>query len=313
MPPEANTRKAQDHSAKKDAAPSELNPPSTSNRVDIWRAQNFDAIELHRGFGVTQEYPRHWHDEIYVCATLDGKSYLETGGATLSAPPGTLMVVPSGEVHANRKIGCSFRCAFVGQRELQTVFEEYVERAAPSVDFRAGLVSETQTAGRFVRLHRMLEGPHSELARDGAVSAFVHQFVTVHTTARILPERGSRENTVVLRAKRFLDENYSRPVRLRELARLAGVNPFRLNRSFCKQIGMPPHAYQLQVRIARAKLFLLQGRSVAETASAAGFFDQSHFTHSFRRAEGITPRQYLHCCKNLQDGKTHVRYFDVHR
>jgi AraC-like DNA-binding protein len=73
---------------------------------------------------------------------------------------------------------------------------------------------------------------------------------------------------------------------------------------------MPPHAYQLQLRIAHAKRFLRQGRLVSETACLVGFFDQSHFVHSFKRSEGVTPSQYLRFSKNLQDGKVHTHYFE---
>jgi AraC-like DNA-binding protein len=280
-----------------------------SSRVDIWRPREFDAVELHRGFNVTLGYPRHWHDEIYLCTTLDGTSQLECGGANFSVPRGTLVVVPPGEVHANEKVGCDFRCIFLGPGELQRGVEQYIERNVPGLDFRTELVGTTKTAASFLKLHRLLEDPVSELTQDHSLFAFFHEFAAEHGTAKVsLPCEGN-EDAAVRRVRSFLQEHYARPVRLKDLARLTGVSPYRLNRSFCRKVGMPPHAFQLQVRLARAKTFLEQGRSAAETASLAGFFDQSHFTHAFKRSEGITPRQYLRCCKNLQDGKTHTEYF----
>jgi len=284
-----------------------------ANRVDIWRPREFPAIELHRGERVTQDYPRHWHDEIYLCATLSGASYLESYGTTLAVPPGSLVAVPAGEVHANRKVDCSFRCIFQGQQALQDAFENYTEQAAPMLEFRSGLVGSGGTTAGFLRLHRKLDGQHSELDQDEGVFAFIRQLVVNEGSTKISIRCQGSEGLAVERTKRFLEEHFAQPVRLRDLARLTGISPFRLNRSFCRKIGMPPHAYQLQVRLARAKQLLRRGSSAAEVASATGFFDQSHFTHSFKRSEGMTPQQYMSCCKKLQDGKTHTQYFEAHR
>jgi AraC-like DNA-binding protein len=82
-------------------------------------------------------------------------------------------------------------------------------------------------------------------------------------------------------------------VSLQQLARLTGLSAYHLNRSFCRKLGMPPHEYQVQARIVKAKVLLRQGRSISETASLVGFVDQSHFTRHFKRSVGITPGRFL--------------------
>src|SRR5437016_3236877 len=100
-----------------------------SNCVDIWRPHEFHALELQHGSEVTIEYPRHWHDEFYLSATLAGDSYLDCSGTSLSVSPGQLVVVPSGEVHANRKLGCTSRTIFLEFKALQDSVEQFVERS----------------------------------------------------------------------------------------------------------------------------------------------------------------------------------------
>src|SRR5262249_16287688 len=101
------------------------------------------------------------------------------------------------------------------------------------------------------------------------------------------------EDLAVRRTRQFLEEHYAERVSLLELARLTGLSAYHLNRSFCRKIGMPPHEYQLQTRILRAKAFLRRGRSVSETAALVGFADQSHFTRHFKRSVGVTPGKFL--------------------
>jgi AraC-like DNA-binding protein len=70
---------------------------------------------------------------------------------------------------------------------------------------------------------------------------------------------------------------------------------------------MPPHEYQLQVRIARAKSALRTGSPIAQVALDMGFADQSHFTRVFKRLVGGTPAQYFGHRKNVLDGTTWLR------
>ncbi len=81
-------------------------------------------------------------------------------------------------------------------------------------------------------------------------------------------------------------------VSLADLAGAAGITPARLCRSFARQVGLPPHAYHLRLRIERAKQLLLRGQPVARVAAATGFADQSHLGRHFRRIVGATPARY---------------------
>ena len=76
------------------------------------------------------------------------------------------------------------------------------------------------------------------------------------------------------------------------LAQHVGLTRFEALRVFKKRYGLPPHAYQLCLRISRARRLLLDGAAAADVASSCGFADQSHFIRHFKRFTGITPMQY---------------------
>jgi AraC-like DNA-binding protein len=96
----------------------------------------------------------------------------------------------------------------------------------------------------------------------------------------------------VARAKAYLSEHCSEPVSLHNLARVSGFSRFGLVHAFTKEVGLSPHAYQVHVRIERARALLQQGVSPATVATTMGFADQSHFTRHFRRILQVTPSQY---------------------
>ena len=102
-------------------------------------------------------------------------------------------------------------------------------------------------------------------------------------------------------AREYLEENLGRSVTLEELAHRANLGPFHLARVFRDEVGMPPHAYQMQARLGRARSLLLQGWPVARVARETGFADQSHLTRRFKRLVGVPPSRYGHQnSKNVQ-------------
>jgi AraC-like DNA-binding protein len=76
---------------------------------------------------------------------------------------------------------------------------------------------------------------------------------------------------------------------LKELSKIAGLSRYHLLRSFRSRFGLPPHAYQMQLRVLHAKEFLFAGMAAKDAAQEAGFCDQAHLTHALRRSTGVTP------------------------
>jgi len=79
---------------------------------------------------------------------------------------------------------------------------------------------------------------------------------------------------------------------LETLAKRAGLSRFQALRAFKQRYGLPPHAYQLCLRMGHARRLLLEGAPAADVAVRCGFADQSHFTRHFKRFHGVTPMQY---------------------
>jgi AraC-like DNA-binding protein len=78
---------------------------------------------------------------------------------------------------------------------------------------------------------------------------------------------------------------------LETLARKVGLSRFQALRAFKRRYGLPPHAYQLAVRLGLARRMLSEGAAPVDAAMHCGFVDQSHFSRHFKRAFGVTPLQ----------------------
>ena len=92
----------------------------------------------------------------------------------------------------------------------------------------------------------------------------------------------------------YIQNNYSYPIRISDLARYVGVDRTYLYKIFMNVQNISPKQYLLSVRISAAKNMLVTGRySVAEIALSCGFSDSAAFCNHFKRITGKTPRQCI--------------------
>lgn len=92
---------------------------------------------------------------------------------------------------------------------------------------------------------------------------------------------------------RIMTERSFEPIRLADLAGLVGLSESHFSHAFKVSTGIPPHRWQMQVRIRRVQEMLSDRRSpLAEVAITAGFSDQAHFTRVFKAHTGVTPTEW---------------------
>jgi AraC family transcriptional regulator len=95
----------------------------------------------------------------------------------------------------------------------------------------------------------------------------------------------------------YIEEYLADEIVIEDLAALIPMSQFHFARAFKAVTGASPHKYLTQRRIERAKVLLTVTKlPVAEVAYRVGFSNQSHFTAHFRKATGVTPKDYRSQC-----------------
>jgi AraC-like DNA-binding protein len=169
--------------------------------------------------------------------------------------------------------------------------------------FPEAVVFDRDILALYLQLHVALETPASTLERESLLNTFSTRLIAEFSEQHISFDSFNRKPVSVKKACDYLMEHYAENIFLGQLAHLAGLSPFHFSRVFSEQIGMPPHAFQTQVRVARARALLLEGWSISEVAARTGFADQSHLTRHFKRLVGTTPGRYQQNSKNVQDSR----------
>lgn len=145
----------------------------------------------------------------------------------------------------------------------------------------------------------LLASPDEEL--HGALSDLVLDSVRMlyNSTAGMPDWQIGRQQRVVVRrdAKTYILRHLDDPdLTVAQVADAIGVSQRRLQRAFIEG-NETPRQFILEKRLDRAARDLSRGTghsrgSILEIALAAGFSDASHFSRSFSRRYGISPRAY---------------------
>jgi AraC family transcriptional regulator len=155
------------------------------------------------------------------------------------------------------------------------------------------------------QLGAAMEAVGAELAAGGAggplAAESLANVLAVHLIRHVVapgPAARNRDGTLPrgrLRAVvEYVEEHLEDGPSLAELAAVARLNPHYFARQFKAATGLPPHQYVISRRVERAKR-LLQAETdlpLAEIAARVGFYDQSQFSHHFKRLAGVTPGQF---------------------
>jgi two-component system, response regulator YesN len=144
-----------------------------------------------------------------------------------------------------------------------------------------------------------LLGPrYSYLTDINAAAGFDELFWKVtkaleNFTRAVSEERRRTSMAHMTRMKDYLSRNFASKVSAREVAAAAGLSVSRALHVFKKESGVSLSAFIARQRIDYA-IYLMKNtdRSMADIASECGFFDQSHFSKTFRALEGTPPLRY---------------------
>ena len=104
---------------------------------------------------------------------------------------------------------------------------------------------------------------------------------------------GRQGEYYVKRAKKFIEDNYSEPLSVNDIAQNLRLDRTYLYRLFMKHEGISPSEYLLSVRLKYAEKMLENDKlPIREAALNAGFCNISYFYRRFSERYGVSPKKY---------------------
>jgi AraC-like DNA-binding protein len=277
-------------------------------RARFWRPFPRKAADVVCGEGTLTEVSFHAHEALQVLLPVSPFAVIGGAGRTAVLSPGTIHVTGPLELRSARGVdGAPFstRIILIAPSVLTTIRAGLAGRAhvatrqvAPQAPDTTPSLSELVVRDRDLYAELMtvfdaLRRPLMALNCESRLLECLAQLFNRHDErSATLRACGARPPGGVVRARDYLRAHPVQNVTLDELAAVAGLSKFYLLRSFYRAYGLTPHGYQMQLRLARARRLLDEGRPLSHVTYDAGFADQSHLTRRFAAFYGLTPARY---------------------
>ena len=238
-------------------------------------------------------FPPHSHEFYCVGVTESGVAALRCNGRMHHAPPRAITTINPGEVHTgfrSSRTAWRYRAFYADQRLLIGIASQMAGKLVRHVEFTSTILQNDALARRLTSAHRSMEAGTDTLESQSRFVLAISDLLRVQGDLSAFATR-RRDPAAALRVREHIEHFAHTRLTLTELGEVARRSPVYTLRLFRRTYGLPPHAYLMQVRIARARKLLARA-SIVETALSLGFNDQSHFTNAFRQLVGVPPGAY---------------------
>jgi len=270
--------------------------PVEKQKEDIllYRLADLPQVELFQGINISRSFSRHRHWVFSISVIEEGSRVYYYRGKKHLAHPGDIKVICPSEIHASEpgeEQTFSVRSVRLEADYFNCLTQQITKKGRHLSHFPQALIRDQELYCQVVDLFKLLSGNASRLEKEYCLVATITCLLSKHAPA-FCCDTMDEDLLSTKTVENYILENYSENISLLDLASRFGFSPYHLVRQFTREIGIPPHIFQVQVRLERALDLLAAGNPVANVATEIGFYDQSHFTHAFKKKYGLTPNQY---------------------
>ncbi len=246
------------------------------------------GIERIEAFFRADAYAMHRHDTYAIGRTLAGVQSFHYRSQLRHSLAGHTIVLHPDEPHdghAGTDAGFRYRMIYVEPARLQDALG-----GRPLPFLRDGVSTDPRLFAATQAFVDSVAVPLDALEESDALFDLA---TALQAVAGAPASRARGDLRAAQTARAFIHDRLAQPVTLDDLAAATGRDRWALSRDFRSFFGTSPYRYLVLRRLELARRRMRAGDSLADSAAAAGFADQSHMTRQFAKAYGVTPGRWL--------------------
>jgi AraC-like DNA-binding protein len=258
--------------------------------MKIIRNKNAPFLELKDGGEEEFSVRKHSHKEISIGIIETGKADAVVKDQSFSLKTNDSILIPSDTVHLcvpDRENEYYFRIIYIDTEWAKDILKIEPEKITPAAKHLSGKEKE-----EIERFFKTFGTETDSLKLESDCILFLDLLLNKIFYLENRKELKKPGTERIEKIRKYLDENYSSNISLDELADLSGLNKYHALRLFKKKYKITPHAYITNLRFNKAVMLLKNGMLPADVCYECGFFDQSHFTKTFKQYSGMSPDKY---------------------
>lgn len=262
----------------------------------LFNPQMVHGMELLQAELVSHKFCKHMHEAYTIGINLSGHGSFLCHGETHHAYIGGINLINPGEVHtgqAESDMGWDYRAIYLEVPLIKSIISKLGWSKIELPYFSVTILRDDYLQQLLYQFVEALGNRYVDrLELDSLMLRFFAELFHRYSKNKYEATKIGIEKTSVMKAIDYLHDHYKSDISIDELANFVNLSPYYLIRVFHRELGIAPYGYLLNIRLLKAKSALRGTKTITEVAVETGFYDQSHFTKSFKRVFGVTPGQY---------------------
>ncbi|MDO5349185.1 MAG: AraC family transcriptional regulator [Lachnospiraceae bacterium] len=280
--------------------------------MDIQYNQKFtDEFSLKHKITRSNELPRpHYHDDYELFLNLTENLVTMVNGKYYHINPGTLLLFNNMDLHHNYIVSNKndydryvlfFKPDYI--RSLSSAQTDLLEcfLFRPFEDPNILPLSRRQQDKLIKTMNQIININHAqsdEIYGKDLLIKFKLGELLINVNSIYREYHGIKHTilnshySLVYNIINFIHANFQNNLSLDYLEKKFYINKYYLCTLFKEVTGTSPNQYIINCRINKAKELLMNDVSVEETCSQSGFNNLSHFSRTFKKAVGDSPKQF---------------------
>lgn len=272
----------------------------------------FQCYRMHFDWNKWKETEWHWHEELELLMIESGGMKCSIGENSLSFHEGDCILINSRTVHRfevpDEKDIAQCNC-------FSILFSSEIIAANRTIIYKKYVIPVLESGADYIVFHpevvwqkhvlEMVDGIY-EICRMGSsmIEMQIHMEMCsiwmelIEHLDEYRQEQKENQNMVMQARLRkmmqFISDHYAEQITLADIAQAANISQSAAQRCFRAGVQTSPISYLKDYRLTKAKEKLLSTHlTVFEIARSVGFDNAGYFDRSFKRAFGMTPKQFI--------------------
>lgn len=235
----------------------------------------------------TTSFPKHFHETFCISLIHKGVEQIDFENQSLFSEAGTISITNPFEVHSNPLINSSsylkFDTIYIPNEIMQFVLN------GKTIKFINRKIENKKANRLFIKLKNAIDSKIVE-----RIETTLLQFVNCLKDYSQENEHDFYELNLddFKPINSYIENHICEKFNLDELSQLANINKFGFTKKFKFAAGMTPMNYILMKKVFSSKSLITSDAQLTEIAYQYNFTDMAHYSKTFKRFIGISPKKY---------------------
>ena len=235
----------------------------------------------------TTEFPKHFHETFCISLIHRGVEQIDFENQSLFSEAGSISITNPYEIHSNplfdKKVQLKFDTIYIPNHVMKCILD------GTSIKFTNRKINSKSANELFVKLKNAIDEKDPE-----NIEFYLRKFISTIITYAQENENEYCEFDLnsFNQFNNYIETHIYDKFTLRALSEIANINKFGFAKKFKSLSGMSPINYILMKKVFSSKKLINANTELTTIAYLYNFTDLAHFSKTFKRFVGISPKNY---------------------